>query len=125
MTSLNELLEQRGKEHGDFTNVAVIACRIKMITRGQNLTDVQREVIDMIATKLGRICSGGNMNKDNWDDIAGYATLAARRPENELDVGVANSLPFVAVHRGVLCPVSLSSLPPTAISTGLATSCQS
>lgn len=40
------------------------------------LTEVQREAVDLICTKLSRILSGGNSHIDNWHDIAGYATLA-------------------------------------------------
>lgn len=43
------------------------------------LTDVQRESIDLIATKLARICCGDPNHRDHWDDIAGYATLVSQR----------------------------------------------
>jgi len=39
----------------------------------------QWEALEMIATKLSRIVNGNPNKIDNWDDIAGYATLVADR----------------------------------------------
>lgn len=45
--------------------------------RGQPpLTDTQRESVDMILHKIGRIVAGDAGFQDHWDDIAGYARIA-------------------------------------------------
>lgn len=43
------------------------------------LDDVQRESLSMIFHKIGRILAGDPNFRDHWDDIAGYAKLAADR----------------------------------------------
>ena len=42
------------------------------------LRSAQRESLEVIATKIGRILGGDPTHKDHWDDIAGYAELVAR-----------------------------------------------
>lgn len=80
-----ELLEERGKTHGDFTVHAIITQSIKEcygVTIGyENLTSPQKEALDMIAHKIGRIIAGNPDVKDHWDDIAGYAKLVSMRIE--------------------------------------------
>lgn len=81
--SINALLEERQKSHGDFAVHAQATCRIKAVmTDYQNwamLTWEEREALDMIAHKIGRILAGNPHFKDHWDDIAGYAKLVANR----------------------------------------------
>jgi hypothetical protein len=45
-----------------------------------SLNDMQRESLDLIATKMARILSGDANEPDHWEDIAGYAMLPIRRP---------------------------------------------
>jgi hypothetical protein len=45
----------------------------------ERLMDDQRETLDMIAHKIGRILAGDPNVEDHWKDIAGYATLSADR----------------------------------------------
>ena len=40
-----------------------------------NLTASQKEALDMIQHKIGRILNGDPTYDDSWKDIAGYATL--------------------------------------------------
>ena len=82
MTDINNLLEERGKTHGDFRDHALITQTIKALYAGKVLDSVQRESLDMIAHKIGRIIAGDPDHIDHWDDIAGYATLAARYIDN-------------------------------------------
>jgi hypothetical protein len=42
------------------------------------LDDIQREALQMIASKIARILSGNHAEIDHWKDIAGYANLAVR-----------------------------------------------
>lgn len=83
------LTNERGKTHGDFVDHARITQRLKLaITteyehrrdRGQlPLSDTQREAIDMIVHKIGRIIAGDPSFADHWDDIAGYAHIANKQ----------------------------------------------
>ena len=74
------LLLERGKTHGDFRTTADNIQRIKNVMRDTGgwarLDQVQRECLDCIAIKVGRILSGDAGAADHWDDIAGYARLA-------------------------------------------------
>ena len=45
----------------------------------ERLTDSQRETLEMICHKMGRIIAGNPHEQDHWVDIAGYATLVAQR----------------------------------------------
>jgi hypothetical protein len=48
-------------------------------TGWDRLNDVQREAVEMILHKVGRIISGDPNVHDHWDDIAGYAKLVSER----------------------------------------------
>ena len=74
-----ELTQERNTTHGDFTENARISQELKLTMRstGHVLSDVHQEAVDMISLKLSRIASGHANFRDHWDDIAGYAHLAA------------------------------------------------
>lgn len=78
--SIQDTLKLRNLTHGDFATNAHIAQGLKTFFVNQpgyaSLSEIQRESLDLIATKMSRILSGGFNNPDNWHDIAGYATLA-------------------------------------------------
>lgn len=83
-----ELLIERGKTHGDYEEHARATQRLKEVMRFQSqngfacwakLDEPQRESLDMIAHKIGRILAGDPDFRDHWDDIAGYAKLVAER----------------------------------------------
>lgn len=80
--SVENTLKLRVLTHGDFATNAHIAQGLKAFICNQpgysSLSEIQRESLDLIATKMSRILSGGFNNPDNWHDIAGYATLAER-----------------------------------------------
>lgn len=42
-----------------------------------------QEALEMICTKISRICHGNALHKDHWDDIAGYAQLVAEKIEQD------------------------------------------
>ena len=79
---IEEILAARGKTHGDFGTHTAITDGIKFHLHTSNkwnyLSAMQRESLDMIVHKIGRILAGNPDHKDHWDDIAGYATLVAR-----------------------------------------------
>lgn len=82
------LLQEREKTHGSFERNADYSQRLKSVfdlaqkTQSLRFSNVQREALDMIALKLSRILSGQADFKDHWDDIAGYAQLAAEACKN-------------------------------------------
>lgn len=82
--STDELLSQRAKTHGDYAVHALFTQGIKSVMcedigNWHKLSDIQRESLDMIAHKIGRILAGDPDVADHWDDIAGYARLVAQR----------------------------------------------
>ena len=78
----DELLVERKKTHGDFMAWAITVNTMKDLFRGSagygRMSCMQKEAIDMICVKIGRILSGDPNHKDHWDDIAGYAKLGGR-----------------------------------------------
>ena len=79
---IQETLNERGKVYGDFADNALVAHQLKLIIRRNDhkLSVSQRESLEVIMQKVSRILTGDPSYKDNWHDIAGYATLI----ENEL-----------------------------------------
>jgi hypothetical protein len=76
-----DLLTERQKTHGSFGENAEISTHNKIwwhTRKGWDaLIPVQKEALDMISLKISRILSGQPNEVDHWDDIAGYAKLAA------------------------------------------------
>lgn len=82
MPTTEEILAERGKVYGDFTTHAQITWSLKYMIRNQGfdrLSCDKKEALDMICHKIGRILNGNPNHRDSWDDIAGYAKLAADR----------------------------------------------
>jgi hypothetical protein len=75
------LLSARGKTHGNYSVQASITQQHRAVLRNapgwDALSNVQKDAIEMISVKLSRILSGNPNHRDHWEDIAGYATLAA------------------------------------------------
>jgi hypothetical protein len=76
---VNDVLDAREKTHGSYDDVASMAQALKDTLRGgknwKHLDDMQRETLEMLASKIGRILSGNPHEVDHWRDIAGYAQL--------------------------------------------------
>ena len=95
------MLAERGSRYGAFKTHAEHTQAIKRLLvklMGQDkwdaLADDQREALEMIAHKLGRITNGDPNYDDSWRDIAGYADLVAKRlanptPEAKPETGTA------------------------------------
>lgn len=83
MTNLGDILQERGKRYGPFIGHAIITQALKDVMRNTEnwaiLHADQREALEMIAHKIGRILNGDPNYDDSWDDIAGYAKLVADR----------------------------------------------
>lgn len=84
---INNTLAEREKTHGDFAEQARISqelsCVMKDFGQWHKLAVDQREAMEMICHKMARILNGNPNFHDHWHDIAGYATLAAKRLENK------------------------------------------
>jgi hypothetical protein len=84
---VDAILDSRAKDYGKFIEGAEIMQMLKRVVhnyieqRGTPLAFDQREAIDMIIHKLGRIINGNPDKVDHWVDIAGYAILVSERLE--------------------------------------------
>jgi hypothetical protein len=81
--SIEDTLTAREARYGDFSDNASYAQGIKEIMRGSRswgrLASSQREALELIASKIGRLLSGDPAYADNWHDIGGYAKLVEDR----------------------------------------------
>lgn len=77
------LLQERGTTHGDYTHMAITIQKIKDAMRAgegwARCNAGQREALELIATKIGRIVCGDPGHHDHWADLIGYATKALER----------------------------------------------
>lgn len=84
---VDAILDSRAKDYGKFIEGAEIMQMLKRIVhnyievRGTQLAFDQREALDMIIHKIGRIINGNPDKADSWRDVAGYSTLVADRLE--------------------------------------------
>ena len=83
--TIEATLTERGKRYGAFKDHANITQQLKGIIFGFNpalrLENDQKEALEMIAHKIGRIVNGDPDYADSWVDIAGYAKLVSDRLE--------------------------------------------
>ena len=74
-----EVTHEREKTHGPYQGCAGRSQQIKDVFRKSanydKMRNTQRESLDMIANKLGRILTGDKNHPDHWLDISGYAML--------------------------------------------------
>lgn len=82
------LIAERGSRYGKFKDGADIMQSLKDTMRDvdgwNNLTASQKEALDMIQHKIGRILNGDPTYDDSWKDIAGYATLIVNELSGEI-----------------------------------------
>ena len=81
--TVTQVLEERGKDYGDYASKAQFIQGVKYLMRTspswEAMDAVMRESMEMIAHKMGRTLYGNPTHKDNFLDIAGYAKLVADR----------------------------------------------
>ena len=81
--TVDNTLVERGKRYGDFTDHAIICQDIKNQMNNRpgwkRLSADKKQALEVIADKIARMLNGDPEYKDNWHDIAGYATLAEER----------------------------------------------
>lgn len=89
-SDVNEILENRGSNYGTFFDNAQTSQGLKnviidrLVVNGNELAVDQLEALDMICAKISRIVGGDPNYIDSWTDIAGYATLVAKRLQGEV-----------------------------------------
>ena len=83
MTNIDQTLAERGNRYGSFAEHARITQAIKAAMADSpnwaKLADDQKEALEMIAHKAGRILNGDPDYHDSWHDIVGYTKLVADR----------------------------------------------
>ena len=81
--AIEDTLAERGARYGDFVTHAKITQRLKWAmkdeTKWQQLEDDQKEALEMVAHKIGRILNGDPNYHDSWHDAIGYIKLVADR----------------------------------------------
>lgn len=79
MNTIKGTLSEREGRYGSFYGHALVTQNMKDIMREsrrwESLTPDQREALEMIVHKIGRIVNGDPNYADSWHDIAGYALL--------------------------------------------------
>lgn len=93
-TSVDAVLDQRATTYGSFKDVAEIIQNIKQVISSSpnwnTLPSDTKEMLDMIATKVGRILNGDPEYVDNVVDIIGYAQLVLDRMNGKTERGVSS-----------------------------------
>jgi len=78
---LSTVLSERGARYGKFSKHAEITQTLKRVMHSTPnwtlLSSAQKESLEMIAHKIGRILNGDPNYSDSWVDIAGYSKLVA------------------------------------------------
>lgn len=81
MSNIDETLAERGTRYGEYVDHARITQGIKRVMhetpKWSKLADHQKETLEMIAHKIGRILNGDPDYHDSWHDIVGYGKLTA------------------------------------------------
>ena len=76
---VDSTITERGKRYGRFEDGALIMRQLKDIAHKspswKRMQPNQKEAMDMILHKVGRILNGDPDYADSWIDIAGYAKL--------------------------------------------------
>lgn len=79
------ILAERGGRYGPFPQHARFCQGLKLsiesmlIEKNKHLAPDMKQALDVICDKIARIINGDENYVDNWDDIAGYATLVSKR----------------------------------------------
>ncbi len=78
---IDSTLTERGVRYGTFVGHARITQNIKAAMKDspnwESLSPSQKECLEMIAHKVGRILNGDPQYHDSWHDIVGYTKLVA------------------------------------------------
>lgn len=110
MMNIHQTLAERGSRYGEFKTHAAVTQALKQVMYShegwERLADDQKESLEMVAHKIGRILNGDPNYDDSWVDIAGYVTLVANRLQGKSDSGAVPKQPSTQLHlhSGVVLP---------------------
>lgn len=83
MSNIDNTLAERGSRYGEFTGHADITQDLKQAMKRSpkwaTLANDQKEALEMVAHKVGRILNGDPNYIDSWTDIVGYTRLVEKR----------------------------------------------
>lgn len=83
LEGIDAVLAERGSRYGKFTGHAKITQDLKLVMKNTGnwgkLANDQKEALEMVAHKIGRILNGDPNYDDSWIDIGGYTKLVADR----------------------------------------------
>jgi hypothetical protein len=86
--SIDNVLAERGKRYGAFKDGASIMQQLKTVIRSadgwERLTDSQKEALEMIQHKIGRVLNGDPTYVDSWTDICGFSQLIVSELEGDI-----------------------------------------
>lgn len=87
MSDINATLAERETRYGDYQAKCRTIQALKAVMRDTpnwaDLTAWQRESLEMVQHKIGRILFGDPTYHDNWHDIIGYTKLVADELEGK------------------------------------------
>lgn len=79
--NIEATLAERQTRYGSFDSHAKVTQSIKTAMNSApkwtTLSDAQKEALEMVAHKIGRILNGDPNYHDSWHDIIGYTKLVA------------------------------------------------
>lgn len=79
MKTIEEILKERAATHGSFKDHAECTQAFKSILHNSKnwgvMSPRQKEALEMIVHKFGRILCGDPNVHDHWDDVGGYNRL--------------------------------------------------
>src|SRR5258708_6578365 len=83
--SIQATLAERGARYGDFVTHAAVTQNLKRALQAApswtKMSDSQKEALEMVCHKLGRIANGDPDYRDSWWDCIGFLQLIV----NEMD----------------------------------------
>lgn len=85
--TIDALIAERASTHGSFKDNSTFMQAVKDLARQSpnwgKMEAYQREGVDMIAHKLGRVLYGDPNFLEHWDDCAGYSMRVAKTLRGE------------------------------------------
>lgn len=114
-SNVNATLDERGARYGSFAGHAKITQGLKAVMQVTPnwvaLSPSQKEALEMVAHKIGRILNGDPDYADSWHDIGGYAVLVEQEltpasiPVRE-EVAVVTPAPTEPVQLPLPAPIN-------------------
>lgn len=103
--SVEKLLAERKSSHGDFVSAALTVQRMKDLLHAapnwENMPAYQKEALEMVVHKMGRVLHGDNNFVDAYRDIIGYTQRVVEYLENtELEATDVKSIYLVRSATG-------------------------